>query len=119
MTKTITTDWKSGSRRIELQYPGDEVVSRHTSSVPKPFRMSPRTFVWMYATIELGSELEKDTIKEMYFSDGLTLLAEVLGYWSERRSDEEENTDKGDGGALEFDGIELNEDGAVDLEDME
>jgi len=120
MTKTITTDWKSGSRRVELQYPGDATVNEHTSLAPKPFKMSPRSFVWMHTTIELGSELEEDTINEMYFSDGLNLLSEVLGYWSDRRGgDEEETTDNGGGETLEFDGIELNEDGAVDLEDME
>lgn len=119
MTRTITTDWKGGSRRIELQYPGDATVEQHVSSASKPFRMSPESFVWMHAAIELGSELEKDTINEMYFSDGLTLLSEVLGYWSELHDEGDEDTDKADGKTLEFDGIELNEDGAVDLEDME
>lgn len=119
MTKTIKTDWKGGSRRIELRYPGDAVVKEHTSLAPKPFKMAPRSFVWMHTAIELGSELEEDIINEMYFSDGLGLLGEVLGYWSERRSEGGEDTDKADGEALDFDGIELNEDGAVDLEDME
>lgn len=120
MTKTITIDWKGGSRRIELRDPGEMKRMHHLATAPTPMKLSPASLAWINTTIKLGSELDIDTIEEMFLVDGINLLAEVLDYWRTLHDGNlAEDTDKvGEEEELEFEGVELNEEGAVDLEEM-
>jgi len=121
VTKTITTDWKGGSRRIKLRDPGEMKRMHHLATAPTPMKLSPAALAWINTTIKLGSELEIDTIEEMFFVDGINLLSEVLNYWQTLQDGSlTDDTDKvGKGEQPEFEGIELNEEGAVDLEEMQ
>lgn len=118
MTKTVTIDWKGGSRRIELQNPGKMKRLHHIATAPTPLKMSPKALAWMNTTILLGSELDMDTIESMRFTDGLGLLSEVLGHWGEQGDEQDDETTDGDVQEA-LDGIELDDQGAVSLEDMQ
>jgi len=121
MTRTITIDWKGGSRRIELRDPGEMKRMHHLATAPTPMKLSPASLAWINTTIKLGSELDIDTIEEMFLVDGINLLSEVLAYWRTLYDESPAgNTDNGgEGQTAEFEGIELNEQGAVDLEEMQ
>lgn len=120
MTKTIKTDWKGSSRRIKLRDPGEKQRLHHLTAAPNPLKMSPSTLAWINATITMGSELEMESVESMYITDGIHLLSEVIGYWKELQDEESESSDKGvTEEETEFEGIDLNEDGAVDLDEMQ
>lgn len=118
MTKTITIDWKGGSRRIELQDPGKMKRLHHLATAPTPLQMDPKSLGWINATLVIGTDLGRDKVESMKVSGGFDLLGEVMGYWKGLRDGAAE-TDSDKGGESPLEGIELDDQGAVDLGDMQ
>lgn len=112
MTKTISIDWKGGSRRIVLQEPEKRLKMHILATAPMPLQMTPEALGWMNRVMVEGTDLNREQVESMHMTDGLGLLNDVLSYWQT----ESENSDKV--AEVDVKGLELNEEGAVDLEDM-
>jgi len=113
MTKEITIDWKGGSRRIELREP-DEVTKMHIwATAPVPLSMDLHSFQWIQRLILKGTGISQEELADLEMSDGIDLMKAVMDYWDDPHSDD---TDKV--GEEQID-LSINENGAVDLEDMQ
>lgn len=81
---------------------------------PDPLVMDPETLAWINATLTMGTELNRAEVEAMYYNDGANLLSTVINYWCELA--ETDDTEKGaEQESIDFD---LDDQGAVDLEDM-
>ena len=124
MTKEITINWKSGTRRIELKIPGEKEAIHHMATAPTPLRMSPKSLGWINRTLALGTSLSVNQIEEMTVNNGYNLVTEVLAYWQENEAfeigeaEEAKETEEKDGIQEQLEAIDLNDDGSVDVEDM-
>jgi hypothetical protein len=78
-----------------------------------PLKMNPEALGWMNRAIVEGSELSREEVESLKIINGIGLFSEVIDYWNQEHSD----TDKA-GEEIEVDGIELNDDGSVDLSNM-
>lgn len=118
MSKTITIDWKGGSRRIELQDPGEARRLKQLTLIPSPLAMTPASLAWINSTLVVGSELSKDEVESMPISDGFGLLSSVMNYWTDLKDEANAESDSDKPAVPELEGIELDDQGAVDVEDM-
>lgn len=121
MTKKTTINWKGGKKRIELKIPDKKVRMHIMATAPTPLQMNPTSLGWINRVLVEGSSLNKKAVEAMHMDDGMGLLGEIIAYWG--KSEEanlngeiEEDSDKV--GGVNVEGLELNEDGAVELEDM-
>lgn len=112
MTKETTIDWKGGSRRIVLQEPRKQLKMHILATAPMPLQMTPESLGWMNRVMVEGTDLSKQQVESMHMTDGLGLLNDVLSYWQTESEDSDKVAE------VDVEGLELNEDGAVELEDM-
>lgn len=77
--------------------------------------MTPKSLSWMNSTLVLGSELDKSGVEALTIENGFELLKEILDYWTEETEELGRDSEKGESDSLR--GFELNDEGAVDLED--
>jgi hypothetical protein len=121
MSKETTIDWKGGKRRIELRIPDEKVRMHIMATAPTPLQMNPTSLGWINRVLVEGSSLNRATVESMQMDDGIGLLGEVIAYWGESEGanlnkEMEEDSDKVAG--VNVEGLELDDQGAVDLEDM-
>lgn len=119
MTKEITIDHKGGSRRVELQRPPEKKMIHRLAIAPAPIRMDFESLDWIVGTLAMGTDIPRNTIENMDITVGYPLFNEVIGYWRDGLDGELASDDDDSDLSDKIKGIELNNDGAVNLEDME
>lgn len=127
MTKTVTISDNRNTKQVELHDPGEKQRERHLIAGPNTLKMSPKHLAWLNSANSKGSELDMDEVADLSVSMGYSLFTEVTDYWMELRNGNtnsdtnkiEDELGDTDDEEKEFSGIELDDQGAVDLEDMQ
>jgi hypothetical protein len=115
MGKTITIDYKGGSRRVELQRPPEKKMIYRLAMAPVPIRMDYESLDWIIGTLAMGTDIPREQIEDMDITAGYPLFNDVINYWREVV-----DPDYDDSQVQELiEGMELNKDGSVDLEEMQ